>query len=116
MKGLLFAILGGCFVLSAVSCCEWKYVYVSGERVTTEDHRRCFQVKDAWKRKSEWQPYCGVVENFDFNEDYRQIYLLRVEKFDPSHDTMKVIKPVASSMSDKRIREIRAKKKNIRED
>jgi hypothetical protein len=39
-----------------------------------------------------------------------------VEKFDPSHDTMKVIKPVASSMSDKRIREIRAKKKNIRED
>lgn len=97
MKKLIICAILGSFAFSAF---PQEFMKVSGEKIITEDHRRCFQVKKGYKRKdkTEWQPFCGVIKNFYYDPGYE--YTMYVEKFDTTLDTITVIKTIARDNSD----------------
>lgn len=86
--------------LNVCSILGQEFMKVSGEKVLTEDNRRCYQIRKGYSRKDKtpWEPFCGEFKNFYYESGYE--YTMHVEKYDASLDTIKVIKTIGRDNSD----------------
>lgn len=98
MKKILLGAFLGFFSLNAAA--DGEFMKVSAEKVLTEDNQRCFQIRRGYSRKdkTQWEPFCGGFRNFYYESGYE--YTMHVEKYDPSLDTIVVIKTIGRDNSD----------------
>jgi hypothetical protein len=96
MKKLIMSLLLSAFILPAI---PQEFMKVAADPVI-KDNKRCFQIKQGYSRKDKttWEPYCGVFENFYYEQGYE--YTLYVEKYNPQADTIKVLKTIGRDNSD----------------
>lgn len=89
-----------------------EYMKVAPYRVKVND-KLCYMVKKGYSRKDKWDLYCGEISNFYHQDGYD--YVLYVDKYDISSDTILNIKTIASGsapVSDVRVRAARLKFKS----
>lgn len=95
--------------LSLIGVKAQEFMKVSAEKVLTEDNRRCYQIRRGYSRKDKtpWEPFCGGFSNFYYENGYE--YTMHVEKYDPTADTIRVIKTIGrdNSESYRRLQEMR---------
>lgn len=109
MKKIIVAILA--YVCSMSAANSQEFMKVSAEKVLTEDNQRCFQIRRGYSRKdkTEWEPFCGGFRNFYYESGYE--YTMHVEKYDPTLDTIVVIKTIGRDNSDSYRKQQEMKKK-----
>lgn len=107
MKRLFFAIVLGAFMLPSFSA---EYMKVSPERIV-DGANRCYKIKPGYSRKdkSEWVNFCGEFTNFYYVQGFE--YTIYVEKYDPSLDSIRVIKTIARDNSEAYMKQLELKKK-----
>ncbi len=69
-----------------------QYMTVLPYRVKLSDNKFCYQVRPGYGKGDviPWEFFCGVFENFEFEEGKE--HTLLVKKYDPSADTIHVVK------------------------
>lgn len=79
--------------INVISAREGDFMKVAKKKILVDD-QLCYSVRKGYSRKdkSPWVPYCGVIDNFSFDEGYE--YTMHVKKFDPSADTIYVVKVI----------------------
>lgn len=109
MKKIILAVLA--YVCSMSAANSQEFMKVSAEKVLTEDNQRCFQIRRGYSRKdkTEWEPFCGGFRNFYYESGYE--YTMHVEKYDPTADTIVVIKTIGRDNSDSYRKQQEMKKK-----
>ncbi len=109
MKKIIFGAILGLFTLNAMA--EGEFMKVSPEKVLTEDNQRCFQIRRGYSRKDKtpWEPFCGGFRNFYYESGYE--YTMHVEKYDPSLDTIVVIKTIGRDNSEVYFKQLEMRKK-----
>lgn len=109
MKKIIFGVMAAMLSLSAFA--EGEFMKVSAEKVLTEDNQRCFQIRKGYSRKdkTQWEPFCGGFRNFYYESGYE--YTMHVEKYDPTLDTIVVIKTIGRDNSDSYRKQQEMKKK-----
>lgn len=109
MKKIILAALA--YVCSMSAANSQEFMKVSAEKVLTEDNQRCFQIRRGYSRKdkTEWEPFCGGFRNFYYESGYE--YTMHVEKYDPTADTIVVIKTIGRDNSDSYRKQQEMKKK-----
>ena len=107
MKKILLAVFLSAFLYPVNSA---EYMKVSPERVVN-DAQRCYKIKKGYARrdKSEWEPFCGEFDNFYYEQGYE--YTIYVDKYNPSADTIHVIKTIARDNSEAYMKQLELKKK-----
>ncbi len=98
MKKIIMAALTCLCSISGINSQE--FMKVSAEKVLTEDNQRCYQIRRGYSRKdkTQWEPLCGGFRNFYYESGYE--YTMHVEKYDPTLDTIVVIKTIGRDNSD----------------
>ena len=98
MKKIIMAALTCLCSISGINSQE--FMKVSAEKVLTEDNQRCYQIRRGYSRKdkTQWEPFCGGFRNFYYESGYE--YTMHVEKYDPTLDTIVVIKTIGRDNSD----------------
>ena len=98
MKKIIMAALTCLCSISGINSQE--FMKVSAEKVLTEDNQRCYQIRRGYSRKdkAQWEPFCGGFRNFYYESGYE--YTMHVEKYDPTLDTIVVIKTIGRDNSD----------------
>lgn len=107
MKKILLAIFLGSFVASAFPA---EYMKVSPERPVYEG-QRVYKIRPGYSRKDkfEWVNFSGEFDNFYYEQGYE--YTIYVDKYDPSADTIHVVKTIARDNSDAYMKQLELKKK-----
>ena len=107
MKKIIAAILLGSFALNVFPA---EYMKVSPERIV-DGTQRCYKIKKGYSRrdKSEWVPFCGEFDNFYYEQGYE--YTIYVQKYDPSADTIHVVKTIARDDSEAYMKQLELRKK-----
>lgn len=107
MKKLILALFLGAFLYPTFSA---EYMKVSPERIV-DGANRCYKIKPGYSRKdkSEWVNFCGDFTNFYYVQGYE--YTIYVEKYDPSLDSIRVIKTIARDNSEAYMKQLELKKK-----
>ena len=98
LKKIIMAALTCLCSISGINSQE--FMKVSAEKVLTEDNQRCYQIRRGYSRKdkTQWEPFCGGFRNFYYESGYE--YTMHVEKYDPTLDTIVVIKTIGRDNSD----------------
>lgn len=75
-----------------------EFMKVADHKVQV-DGKHCYLVRKgySWRDKAEWEPYCGVIDDFWYESGYP--YTLQVDKYDLKADTIHLIKPISRSSS-----------------
>lgn len=112
MKKLILTVLAGLTATFAFSE-DGEFMKVSGDQILVDGSKYCYQIRKGHARRdnAEWTTYCGGFTNFFYEKGYQ--YTMFVEKYDPSADSIRVIKTIARDNSEEyfRLQKLREKQK-----
>ncbi len=112
MKKLFLSLIIGAVASTAYSQdVQGEFMKVSGDQVLVDGSKYCYQIRKGHARRDnvEWTTFCGGFTNFFYEKGYQ--YTMYVEKYDPSADSIRVIKTIARDNSEEyfRLKKLREK-------
>ncbi|MBR0502100.1 MAG: hypothetical protein IJJ77_02525 [Paludibacteraceae bacterium] len=107
MKKILLALF---LVALAFDVTPNEYMKVSPERPVV-DGQRVYMVRKGYSRrdKIDWVPFKGEFTNFYYEQGYE--YTIYVKEYNPSLDSIEVVKTIARDNSEAYMKQLELKKK-----